>query len=138
MHDFLFFVDGLNEAFISNPAFQITTHIGNIMAIVPFHPVMWAGMGLATASGLVSAATSWTRAKAYVKAANEEIFLPKGLRCKVLKTKKMMAAVGRGGTVLQLPPMDILDHCDEEIGGKDDPRMRRIRAMGDMVAPLTF
>jgi hypothetical protein len=100
--------------------------------------VMWAGMGLATASGFASTATSWTRAKAYVKAANEEIFLPKGLRCKVLKTEKMMAAVGQKGIVLQLPPLDILDHRDAEIGGKDDPRMRRMRAMGDMVAPLTF
>jgi len=84
-------------------------------------------MGLKTASGLVSAATSWTRARAYVKAANEEIFLPQGLRCKMLKTQKMMVAVGHGDMILQLPPLDRLDQRDVQIGGKDDPRMRRVK-----------
>jgi hypothetical protein len=99
-------------------------------------PVQWAGMGLAVGAGLASAGTSWTRARAFVKTANEEIFLPQALRCKVLKTKKMMVAVGHQEEMLSLPPLASLD------GGADaeneDPRMRRIRALGDSVAPLTF
>ena len=73
-----------------------------------------------------------------MKTANEEIFLPRGLRCKVLKTPKMMAAVGHGGTTLELPPLDRLGERDEWDEEKDDPRMRRMRALGDSVAPLTF
>jgi hypothetical protein len=135
--EFLFFLDGLNEAFIAAPAFQIASHVGNAMSFVhAVPPVKWAGLGLAVGAGLVSTGTSWTRARAFVKTANEELFLPKGLRCKVLKTKKMMVAVGHGQEVLNLPPLERFDDgVDEE---RDDPRMRRIRALGDGVAPLTF
>ncbi|TVY85366.1 hypothetical protein LSUE1_G000298 [Lachnellula suecica] len=137
--EFMFFLDGLNEAFIAHPAFQITSQIGGFMSVLPFHPVRWAGIGLSATSGVLSAATSWTRAKSYVKAANEDMFLPRGLRCKVLKTKKMMAAVGHSDEVLELPPLDKLEERHvAKIGGNDDPRMRRVRAMGDFVAPLTF
>jgi len=95
------FLDGLNEAFIAAPAFQVASHVGNVMSFVhAVPPVQWAGMGLAVGAGLVSAGTSWTRARAFVKTANEKIFSPEGLKCKVLKTKKMMVAVGNGEEIL--------------------------------------
>lgn len=108
------------------------------MTLVPLPPVRWAGMGLSVASGLISTATSWTRATAYVNAANKDMFLPRGLRCKVLKTQKMMVAVGHGGAKakLELPPLDRLNQ--NWAHDRDDPRMRRVRALGDRVAPLTF
>jgi hypothetical protein len=37
---------------------------------------------------MVSAGTIWARSRALVKTANKELFVPKGLKCKVLKTKK--------------------------------------------------
>jgi hypothetical protein len=98
-------------------------------------PVQWAGLGLAVGAGLASAGTSWTRARAFVKTANEEIFFPKGLKCKILKTKKMVVAVGHQEETLNLPPLERLDGTGRE---DEDPRMRRIRALGDMVAPLAF
>jgi hypothetical protein len=108
------------------------------MSFAPLQPVMFAGMGLSFGAGFASAATSWKRAKIYVRTANEEIFLPKGLKCAVLKTKKMMAHVGHEAGKLELPPLDMLGGRDESIGGKDDPRMRRLLALGDRVAPLIF
>ena len=135
--EFLMFLDGLNEAFIAAPAFQVASHVGNVMSFVhAVPPVQWAGMGLAVGAGLVSAGTSWTRARAFVKTANEKIFSPEGLKCKVLKTKKMMVAVGNGEEILKLPPLESID--DEVSAETEDPRMRRIRALGDRVAPLTF
>jgi hypothetical protein len=95
-------------------------------------------MGLALATGLISSATSWLRAKSYVKTANEEMFLPIGLRCRVLKTKKMMPQVGHGAEKLELPPLDSLEWSGDDIGGNDDPRIRRVLALGDRVAPLQF
>ncbi|KAE8453823.1 hypothetical protein EG329_009335 [Mollisiaceae sp. DMI_Dod_QoI] len=134
----LAFIDGLNEAFIAHPTFQVASAIGGIMSFAPA-PVTFVGIGLQVGAGLASAATSWARARAFVKEANEKIFLPKGLRAKVLKTKKMMLAVGQGGEVLRLPPLVEMDPSsgaawkdDEE----NDPRMRRIRALGDRVAEL--
>ena len=74
----MFFIDGLNEAFIAAPAFQIASYLGGAMIMVPFHPVMFAGMCLQVGAGLASTATSFARAKAFVKTANEEMFEPKG------------------------------------------------------------
>jgi len=135
--EILTFLDGLNEAFIAAPAFQVASHVGNVMSFVhAVPPVQWAGMGLAVGAGLASTATSWTRARAFVKTANKEMFSPNGLKCKVLKTKKMMVVVGHGEEVLRLPPLEILD--EETAAESEDPRLRRIRALGDRVAPLKF
>jgi hypothetical protein len=49
----------------------------------------------------------------------------------------MMIAVGHGDEVLNLPPLERLD-VGGVSGESEDPRMRRIRALGDRVAPLTF
>lgn len=116
------------------------------MSFVPLHPVMFAGMGLQAAAAATSFATSWTRAKAYVKKANDEIFLPRGLRCKVLKTKKMLLAVGHQGDRLKLPPSETGQGWTDDGFGSgpgfgrggmfEDPSMRRIRALGDRVAGL--
>lgn len=163
------------------------------MTFAPLHTVQFAGMGVQAAAGLTSAATSWTRARAFVKHANAEMFEPRGLKCKILKTKKMMVAVGHGEEVLNLPPLESLsleetssaESVTSEEGApelerrnmhsimqkelalkeqkralkadkrakkhevkssglvgvvdeKDDPRMRRVRALGDKIAPLTF
>ena len=115
------------------------------MSFVPLPPVMFAGMGLQAAAAATSFATSWTRAKAYIQKANDEIFVPRGLRCKVLKTKKMLVAVGHQGDRLELPPLGMGEGWagnDSGSGGfgragmYEDPSMRRIRALGDRVADL--
>jgi hypothetical protein len=58
------------------------------MSFAPLPSIRYTGMGLALGAGLISSATSWLRANSYVKTGNEEMFLPRGLRCRVLKTKK--------------------------------------------------
>jgi hypothetical protein len=84
---------------------------------------------------MVSTGTIRTRSRAFVKTANEELFVPKGLKCKVLKTKKMMVVVGHGEEALKLPPFGKLD--DGASGENEEPRMRRTRALAEMFAPLT-
>lgn len=119
------------------------------MSFVPLHPVMFAGQGLQVAAGATSFATSRARGKACVQKANDEIFLPRSLRCKVLKTKKMLAAIGHLGDRLELPPLerDVADNGYEVGAGTgsipgsgrglyEDPSMRRVRALGDRVAAL--
>lgn len=81
------------------------------------------------------------RARAYVETANNELFLSRGLKCKILKTKAMMLAVGCGSEVLTLPPLDtdILFAAGSNGGfALDEPRTRRIRALGDCAAELQF
>lgn len=106
------------------------------------HPINYAGIGLQVGTGFASSATSWVRARAFVKHANATIWEPRGLKVKVLKTKKMMAAVGEVGEVLNLPPMVEMDAASltraEWDSEENDPRMRRMRALGDRVAELQF
>jgi hypothetical protein len=114
------------------------------MAVSGVHPVNFVGMGLQVAAGLTSAGTSWARARAFVRHANETVFEPRGLKVRVLKTKKMMGVLGREGEMIHLPPLEEEDKEMREGGvfvegeKRNDPRMRRIRALGDDIAPLTF
>jgi len=56
----------------------------------------------------------------------------KGLKCKVLKTKKPMVVVGHGEEAFPFGGLD-----DGVSGENEEPRMRRTRALGERVAPLT-
>lgn len=111
------------------------------MTFMP-HPINFAGMGLQAGAGLASTGTSFARAKSYVKKANEELFGPRGLKVKVLKTRKMMVAVCGEGRELRLPPLVEMDADSvsraEWDSRENDPRMRRMRALGDRVAEVVF
>ncbi|KAK4494649.1 hypothetical protein PRZ48_014005 [Zasmidium cellare] len=148
--DFLTFVDGLNEAFVANPVFEGLGIAGAIMQqFYGIHPVQWAGIGLQVASGAASAATSYARTRAYVKAVNASLFHPVGLHVNIMTTKKMMAKVGHPEERLSLPPLDTTDQLDNNSlslesssssasGLNEDARMRRVRALQGYVMPLDF
>lgn len=55
----------------------------------------------------------------------------------MLKTKKMMPHVGHGAEKRELPPLDSLEWKDE-VGGKDDPRIRGVSPLKERVAELRF
>lgn len=89
------------------------------MPIIPL-----AGTGVSAGSGFASFAEGLKRAKLYLEAANEEMFLPRDLMCKVMKIGRIMLAVGHSSEVLFLPLL--------ENGG--DLRTMRLRVLGDQVA----
>ncbi|KAJ5195794.1 hypothetical protein N7449_006273 [Penicillium cf. viridicatum] len=118
--DLLCFIDGLNEAFLANPALQATNKIGMLVA-----------------AGLGSAGVSAVRTKQYLKEANEVIFNPKGLLVRVVKTDKMLSLVGvRDSMVFSGEQFRVL------IGGNESqsqsPLETRMAALGDRVISLTF
>lgn len=99
------------------------------------------GTGIVASAGAASASSCMARARAYVETANGEIFLKRGLRCKVLKMRSMMLAVGCGSEVLALPPLDTDMVTGADSGGRlvcDDPKMRRVRALGNRVAGINL
>ena len=112
--------------------------------------MQWAGMGLQFASGAASNATSYIRTREYVKATNQNLFNPAGLRLRVLKTKDMIKRVGYPEEKLQLPQITTEVDLDEVRGLKakdaaaklvsqsslDDPTVRRVEAMKGYVLPL--
>lgn len=113
------------------------------------------GMGVQIGSDLASAATSYTRTKAYLQACNADLFHPTGLHVAILATRDMMARIGHPEERLRLPPLETADDLDRDtssidgdpISGKaeqrakrplDDPRVRRVNALKGYVAPLDF
>lgn len=149
--DFLTFIDGLNEAFVANPAFQGLGIAGRVMGMVyGVHAVQWAGLGLEAGAGLANAATSYVRTRMYVKAMNKDLFHPVGLSLTILTTKKMMEKVKYPQDKLQLPPLEWNDDLDNdtslkpkeiarraaEVSEQEDPRIRRIKALEGYVLPI--
>lgn len=148
--DFLTCIDGLNESFVAHPIYQGLGIVGGVMgAFYGVQPVQWAGMGVQAASGVASAATSYLRTRAYVKAINTDLFHPAGLHMHVLTTKKMMEKVGHPEDKLNLPPLDTtgelydrklskdeVEHVLSNTSPQNDPRLRRLQALEGYVMPL--
>lgn len=155
--EFLEFVDGLNNAFVSAPAFQ-AMHVasGMLVGAQGVIPVQVVGAVLQVGSLAGSVAVSMIRTKRFLKKANKHMFGPRGLTCQLMTTKKMMAAVGFSDTDekgnLKLPPLSNISDLknyeamasnqtgieDLSPTGAEDPRLRRLRALDGYVAPLNF
>ncbi|KAN0101480.1 hypothetical protein V8E51_011990 [Hyaloscypha variabilis] len=161
---FLSFLDGLNAAFLSSPIFQVAHVIGGGLLGSQILPAQAVGGVFQVASVLGSAGVSIVRVRKYMKKKNEEIFKPRGLVVRILSTRKMMGVVGADGDAkgkgkLVLPPMEELKDLtpptetaltiyQSESAGADkdgkiaveveDPRMRRLKALEGLIAPLEF
>ncbi|KFY76290.1 hypothetical protein V499_04016 [Pseudogymnoascus sp. VKM F-103] len=164
--EFLGFIDRLNHVFISLPIFQLA-HItgGALMSVQGVLPVQAVGGVLQVTSVLASAGVSFVRVRKFMKSTNEEIFTPRGLVCRIMTTKKMMAAINfseadvKGN--LKLPPLETVHDLGShhrhslpasiqsgegqaakdplKIGlGLEDPRLLRLKALEGYIAPLTF
>ncbi|KAJ5281846.1 hypothetical protein N7478_007218 [Penicillium angulare] len=91
---FLQFLDGLNEAFIANPALQAADGVGNILGFIPSITTQVVGGGLNIVAGFGTVGVSKGRTRSYLKKANLEIWNPIGVHAQVLKTEKMLALAG--------------------------------------------
>lgn len=153
-NDFVAYIDGLNEAFVAHPVFQGLGIVGGVLQMAyGVQPAQYAGMGLQVAAGLASAATSYARTRAYIKATNKDLFHPAGLHVNVLTTKKMLAKVGYPEEKMQLPPLNTSDDliiqpgmkrkeaakaAAEQASEQNDPRMRRLEALKGYVTPFNL
>ncbi|OBT77431.1 hypothetical protein VF21_04260 [Pseudogymnoascus sp. 05NY08] len=164
--EFLAFVDRLNHVFISLPIFQVA-HIvgGTMMSVQGVLPVQAVGGVLQVSSVLASAGVSFVRVRKFMKSANAEIFTPRGLVCRIMGTKKMMAAINFADTdvngKLKLPPLETVHDLGahhphsapasiqsdegrtvqgpfEIVSRLEDPRLLRLQALEGYIAPLSF
>ncbi|KAI9035356.1 uncharacterized protein KD926_003717 [Aspergillus affinis] len=92
--DFLAFIDGLNAVWLAHPYLQAASATTSIFGFVPLLEIQLAALGVQVATELGSVKLSQMRTQAYLRLANEELFVPRGLRVQVLKTRKMMEVVG--------------------------------------------
>ncbi|KAF8853315.1 hypothetical protein BDZ45DRAFT_729617 [Acephala macrosclerotiorum] len=161
--EYIQFIDGLNNAFVSSPIFQAAHVAGGALPRSQILPAQAVGGVFQVVSVLGSAGVSVVRVRRYMKKANQNIFAPRGLIVKIMSTKKMMAEVGVGPENLDpkgklaLPPLEELSDLTPQTGALirhpteqgvrtherttssvEDPRMRRIRALNGYIAPLEF
>jgi hypothetical protein len=115
--------------------------------IARFPPVIEAqliSLGVIATSEAGAAIHSKKRTAAYLRAANDRFFRPRGLHAQVLLTPQMMATIGASTSDLKLPPVDEhLDSNGEASHGAsriqaNDPRTRRLAALKDFTMPITF
>lgn len=131
------FIDGLNEAFLGNPALQATNAVGSIVGLVPLGTAQMVGAGLNAGAGLATAGVSIARTKSYMKAANEKIFKPKGLHVQISKTDKMLSQIGMpndGAVFARHQYRGIMDAQTPD----DNPIAQRMTVLGDRVMRLSF
>lgn len=156
-HDqFIEFIDGLNNAFISSPIFQMAHVLGGGLLGTQILPAQIVGGVFQIASVGMSAGVSMVRVRSFMKKANTDLFAPRNLIAKIMTTKKMMAEI-RCNNVdtkgkLILPPLEELSDLTPETGAVivrdpnvaappstvEDPRVRRTRALEGYIAPLEF
>lgn len=138
--ELLVFIDGLNEAFMANPALQVTDAIGTIVGFVPLQTTQIVGASLNVAAGIGTAGVSIVRTKRYMKKANETIFKPKGLHAQICKTEQMLTQIGLGGDTVvfaksQFQAMIGSAQAQEPSG---NAIARRMESLGDRVMKLSF
>lgn len=152
--ELLNFIDGLNEAFMANPALQATSQIGMIVGFVPLATTQIIGSCVEAAAGLGSAGVSVVRTKQYLKKANQGTFWPRGLFARVVKTEKMLSLVGIGGAFSSEQysalvgrrssdgdsPHGRFNPCYTDQAGfqVQTPLERRMALLGDRVMRLSF
>jgi hypothetical protein len=136
----LAFIDGLNEAFMANPALQVTNTIGTIVGFVPLQSTQIVGASLNAAAGLGTAGVSIVRTKRYMKKANETIFRPKGLHAQICKTEKMLVQIGMGcdAAVFAKSQFQAMLSSAQANEPSQNAIARRMGALGDRVMPLSF
>ncbi|KLO04530.1 hypothetical protein SCHPADRAFT_947630 [Schizopora paradoxa] len=118
---FLDFVDGLNMAMISSPPLQVIDKAGMVIGFVPHWTFMLAGALMQTGAQVGAQVMSKSLSDRYLRAANERIFAPLGLRVRLCKTSALRSLVdhpdagnpkpsklkkfgqGAGDVLLQLP-----------------------------------
>lgn len=87
--DFLSFIDNLNIVSTANPPLQVLNLAGNFLGMVPHHWAQLAGAGIQASAQLGTAIVSKTRTDMYMKAVNEKMFKPRGLRVSITSAGAM-------------------------------------------------
>ena len=135
--DFIRFIDNLNEAFMSSPFFYGVMLAGTIASFVPELAAQVVGGVVATASSLASTANSHVRTKHFIKAANNDIFAPRGLQVRLLNTKNMLQAINVDEGTFKLPTLPE-SNAPELEKTHEDPRHRWMQALKNVVSPLDY
>jgi hypothetical protein len=132
--DFVAFIVGLNDAFVSPAALRILGTAGTAVGMLPI--IMGIGMGVRQLTESAGAGVSQLRTKAYLKKSNMNLFIPAGLQAKVCTTPELMQIL-RERVRLSTNELPVSDDLNAETT-TDAANARRLRALQGSVAPLDW
>ncbi|KAJ3874211.1 hypothetical protein F5051DRAFT_455444 [Lentinula edodes] len=85
------FIDGLNMAIIASPPLRVVGTVGKVIGFIPHHWAMIAGAIINTAAGVAIHVLAKTLTDRYLRAANLNLFKPRGLSVRICTTSAMLA-----------------------------------------------
>ncbi|KAJ3790862.1 hypothetical protein GGU10DRAFT_257429 [Lentinula aff. detonsa] len=95
---FLSFIDGLNLAIVASPPLRVVNVVGQIIGFVPNHWTMVASMIVTTSAQVGMRVLSKTLTDHYLRAANLNLFKPRGLSVRLCTTPAMLRLVAPPGS----------------------------------------
>ncbi|KAF5382851.1 hypothetical protein D9757_007294 [Collybiopsis confluens] len=95
---FVSFIDGLNLAIVASPPLRVVNLAGQIIGFVPYHWAMIASIAITTGAQVGSRVLSKTLTDRYLRAANRNIFKPRGLSVRLCTTPAMLRLVAPPGS----------------------------------------
>ncbi|KAJ3782059.1 hypothetical protein GGU10DRAFT_276320 [Lentinula aff. detonsa] len=95
---FLSFIDGLNLAIVASPPLRVVNVVGQIIGFVPNHWTMVASMIVTTSAQVGMRVLSKTLTDRYLRAANLNLFKPRGLSVRLCTTPAMLRLVAPPGS----------------------------------------
>ena len=131
---FVAFIDNFNVLLTGSPPLTALSMAGQAMSFVPVHYLGLAGTGFQLAAGVGRYAMVKTRCAHFVQRSNEQFFMPRGLKMKVLKTEHLAKICGVSIDQVMVKPMSPGENLSD-LGG---PLDRRLDAVKGYIEPLTF
>lgn len=145
---FLGFLDDLNRCAVASPPVQILGLAGNIVSFVPLQTAQIVGASVNFAANVATFGVSKGRTEMCLRAANRELFAPRGLKVEIAKLDALAKLAGIPGV---LDPVTgkldkkatILAPLEESlVMGEDNgvqsqsAQHRRLQALESWIAPL--
>ncbi|KAF5364913.1 hypothetical protein D9758_008148 [Tetrapyrgos nigripes] len=87
------FIDGLNLAIQASPPLRVVSLVGTVIGFVPYHWAMIAGAAITTAAQTGMRVISKTLTDRYLRAANLNLFHPRGLSVRLCTTPAMQLLI---------------------------------------------
>lgn len=138
---FLSFLDELNRSVVASPPLRVLGLAGTAVSFVPLHTAQVVGRAVGAAADLAAYGVSKGRAEACLRAANRELFGPRGLEVEIARLEALARLAGMpildaesGKVDKRAPLLGPLEDLAEvgELGVQE----RRLRALEQWIEPL--
>ncbi|KAF2665107.1 hypothetical protein BT63DRAFT_429052 [Microthyrium microscopicum] len=135
--DFMQMIDTINICLSPSPPFQVMQLASMGVGFVPHHWAQGVSAGLGVLAGAGIAGTCYLRMKRCLVKMREEIWKPRGLRCRLLKDRELLEVLGISEEQAA-NMMPSLDGGPLDLGPQTDVVKRRLEALSPYIAPLDF